>query len=42
MGIFRVDLPYLEFVAEWLVVEENPWVLVLAVPLELELAHALH
>lgn len=32
----------LEFVAERLVVEENPRVIVLSIPLEFELAHALH
>ena len=33
---------YLEFVAEWLLVEEDPWILVFPVPMEFELSHALH
>lgn len=31
----------LEFIAERLVVEEDPWILVLSVPMILELSHAL-
>ena len=32
----------LEFVAEWLIVEENPGVLILVIPVVFQLLHTLH
>jgi len=35
-------LTNLELIAERFIIEENPWIVVLAVPLEFQLTHALH